>query len=346
MSHSSTEENNPQISRRESLSISALLNDEQIDPYDCLPTENDKKKLCRVSWSGPNYSSEEELQQQCDPLWRHGTTGVHESENSLIFTSIAKAKRRRISPEQYDRLMAAFLQNDTPSSSMREQLAHEIERSPGKSAVNVGFFDNIMFYQVWFQNRRAKRNRSKSIGDSSSNRSVSVPGGPAALARSRRPSYNFPYPPKENRNTSLPMQIRRASFSVIPTVHASPFSSTGQTTTPSRLMAPTLSLTPTPTPTATPMPTPTSPAVSVSSVPTGSPAVTATPLGARILAPRQHHDASLQQLHTHTRSMQGEPFFPHGIQCAIAGLTLSSHVSVKPNSSSALSSPSVDPSSK
>ncbi|KAI8888010.1 homeobox-domain-containing protein, partial [Backusella circina FSU 941] len=59
-----------------------------------------------------------------------------------------KAKRKRISPAQYNRLMEIFDQTDTPSSEIRENLANELDMTKRE-------------VQVWFQNRRAKMNRSK-----------------------------------------------------------------------------------------------------------------------------------------------------------------------------------------
>ncbi|ORE21943.1 hypothetical protein BCV71DRAFT_168896, partial [Rhizopus microsporus] len=55
-----------------------------------------------------------------------------------------KAKRKRITPAQYNRLMEIFDQTDTPSSEIRENLATELDMTKR---------------EVWFQNRRAKLNR-------------------------------------------------------------------------------------------------------------------------------------------------------------------------------------------
>ncbi|KAI9283669.1 homeobox domain-containing protein, partial [Umbelopsis sp. AD052] len=62
--------------------------------------------------------------------------------------STTKAKRKRITPDQFSQLMALFEHNDTPSYEIRDKLAGKI----GMSNREI---------QVWFQNRRAKANRAK-----------------------------------------------------------------------------------------------------------------------------------------------------------------------------------------
>ncbi|GAB5591976.1 hypothetical protein Unana1_06876 [Umbelopsis nana] len=62
--------------------------------------------------------------------------------------STTKAKRKRITPDQFAQLMALFEHNDTPSYEIRDKLAGKI----GMSNREI---------QVWFQNRRAKANRAK-----------------------------------------------------------------------------------------------------------------------------------------------------------------------------------------
>ncbi|KAI8063659.1 Homeodomain-like protein [Gilbertella persicaria] len=64
----------------------------------------------------------------------------------------SKAKRKRISTAQYERLMQVFDQTDTPSSEIRENLAVELDMTKRE-------------VQVWFQNRRAKVNRTKNTAN-------------------------------------------------------------------------------------------------------------------------------------------------------------------------------------
>ncbi|ORZ03112.1 homeobox domain-domain-containing protein, partial [Syncephalastrum racemosum] len=68
---------------------------------------------------------------------QHPPTAAHKGN------TIAKAKRKRITPQQFERLMEVFDQTDTPSTEIREKLADEL----GMTKREV---------QVWFQNRRAK----------------------------------------------------------------------------------------------------------------------------------------------------------------------------------------------
>ncbi|KAG2173211.1 hypothetical protein INT43_004585 [Umbelopsis isabellina] len=63
-------------------------------------------------------------------------------------TTSTKAKRKRITPDQFSQLMGLFEHNDTPSYEIRDKLASQI----GMSNREI---------QVWFQNRRAKANRAK-----------------------------------------------------------------------------------------------------------------------------------------------------------------------------------------
>ncbi|CAO3649637.1 unnamed protein product [Mucor hiemalis] len=62
--------------------------------------------------------------------------------------SINKPKRKRISPEQFCLLTELFQQTDTPSHEIRERLAKKLNMTNRE-------------VQVWFQNRRAKVNRSR-----------------------------------------------------------------------------------------------------------------------------------------------------------------------------------------
>ncbi|KAG0165768.1 Mix paired-like homeobox [Apophysomyces sp. BC1034] len=63
-------------------------------------------------------------------------------------TPTTKAKRKRITPEQFRRLSDLFERTDTPSYELREKVARELKMTNRE-------------VQVWFQNRRAKANRTR-----------------------------------------------------------------------------------------------------------------------------------------------------------------------------------------
>ncbi|KAL7309867.1 hypothetical protein PS15m_010696 [Mucor circinelloides] len=165
-------------SRRSSLAISALLNDVSIDPMQhplapntttqlpwnhdvkfrlpsCLPLPSpspmDYSPISSGS-SSPNgsldsFSRHSSITEPPD-LWSHSRTGMHQTNNGIIVSSLAKAKRKRILPHQYKRLMETFEKTDTPSSEIRSKLADELDMTKRE-------------VQVWFQNRRAKMSRSR-----------------------------------------------------------------------------------------------------------------------------------------------------------------------------------------
>ncbi|GAA5814683.1 hypothetical protein MFLAVUS_008182 [Mucor flavus] len=116
-----------ETSRRGSLAISALLNDDIIEPLK--PSSDDLSPILSSGTVSPVMG---------------GGANSH----------LSKAKRKRISPAQYNRLMEIFDQTDTPSSEIRENLAHELEMTKRE-------------VQVWFQNRRAKMNRTKNLNSTS-----------------------------------------------------------------------------------------------------------------------------------------------------------------------------------
>ncbi|KAI7906147.1 homeobox domain-containing protein [Cokeromyces recurvatus] len=183
--------------RRNSLAISALLNEVSINPlqhplapnntqnnediekYRFLPlpsplqqqqqqTDYFNISLSPASSSGtssPNGSSTDSRQSSIhhEPtdLWNHSRTGLHQTNNgNIVVSSLAKAKRKRILPHQYQRLMETFESTDTPSSEIREQLAKELDMTKRE-------------VQVWFQNRRAKMSRHRQQQRSSSSSSSS-----------------------------------------------------------------------------------------------------------------------------------------------------------------------------
>lgn len=94
------------MNRRGSLAISALLNQDAIDPL-----KNDGQVLSPVQ-SGSTSPASSQLPEQ--------------QETASNQSQLSKAKRKRISPAQYNRLMEIFDQTDTPSSEIRENLAIEL----------------------------------------------------------------------------------------------------------------------------------------------------------------------------------------------------------------------------
>jgi hypothetical protein len=117
------------MSRRGSLAISALLNEDTIDPL-----KNDQR-FRSASLSPIKSSSTSPISSQ------------HQEQQEILNQSqLSKAKRKRISPAQYNRLMEIFDQTDTPSSEIRENLA--IELSMTKREV-----------QVWIKNGKQRKEK-------------------------------------------------------------------------------------------------------------------------------------------------------------------------------------------
>lgn len=102
------------INRRGSLAISALLNDE--------PSKQSIEDLSPIISSGT-----------VSPVMGGGRAG----------SQLIKAKRKRISPAQYNRLMEIFDQTDTPSSEIRENLAEELEMTKREVQVNRNMYTCI-----------------------------------------------------------------------------------------------------------------------------------------------------------------------------------------------------------
>ncbi|KAL0139366.1 Homeodomain-like DNA binding domain-containing transcription factor [Mucor lusitanicus] len=147
------------MNRRGSLAISALLNQDAIDPL-----KNDGQVL--------------------SPLPEQQETASNQSQ-------LSKAKRKRISPAQYNRLMEIFDQTDTPSSEIRENLAIELNMTKRE-------------VQVWFQNRRAKMNRSKNMHNKRQRHASLIPyTNNFYHSKPRRASA---YPVLENSNVYDPPQ--------------------------------------------------------------------------------------------------------------------------------------------
>lgn len=151
--------------RRSSLAISALLNEVSIDPMQHplapnttttahLPWNNDIKFRLTTcppppqtnyspissGSSSPNgsldsFSRQSSITEPSD-LWSHSRTGMHQTNNGIVVSSLAKAKRKRILPHQYKKLMETFEKTDTPSSEIRGQLADELDMTKREVQVN------------------------------------------------------------------------------------------------------------------------------------------------------------------------------------------------------------------
>ncbi|KAI8358574.1 homeobox domain-containing protein [Blakeslea trispora] len=160
--------------RRGSLSISALLNDDS-DP------RTSEYTFDRSSSTSPVLSSG-----QTSP-----TTAKQMS------SQLSKAKRKRISPSQYNRLMEVFDQTDTPSSEIRENLANELDMTKRE-------------VQVWFQNRRAKMNRSRNMTNSRRHSAFIPP--PLSRTTSAVEGVHLPY----HQHSQLPSKSQ-----ILPFAHVS-----------------------------------------------------------------------------------------------------------------------------
>ncbi|KAJ2964968.1 hypothetical protein NQZ79_g194 [Umbelopsis isabellina] len=174
--------------RRESLAISAILNEESIEPRSPPDTEMDlDPRWKRRTW--PSFQTafppiSDSPHRQDDPMQMVPapsglppflTTSQQSKSNSnqilvpeeatvrhlpdgIVVCGITKGKRKRISPDQLRALVQVFKETDTPSSEVREKLAEQLDMSKRE-------------VQVWFQNRRAKASRMKGpIRDNSTDR--------------------------------------------------------------------------------------------------------------------------------------------------------------------------------
>ncbi|ORX62292.1 homeobox-domain-containing protein [Hesseltinella vesiculosa] len=117
-----------------------------------------------------------------------------------------KAKRKRISTQQLNRLMAIFQQTDTPSSEVREQLANELDMTKRE-------------VQVWFQNRRAKASRARAA--------AAQAAAQVAMTNANfgYPANIMPMPPSQQRwsdPSGAYMSLPRRSSSFIPNEHNHP----------------------------------------------------------------------------------------------------------------------------
>jgi hypothetical protein len=141
---------------RRNLTIASLLNDVSVEPL----SDASNKEI--PPWDGPLYSYQAESSPSCSssttmdesdtskfscsPLSSRSTSPVdlwnytqpNAYSGSIIASSFSKAKRKRILPHQYTRLMKMFEETDTPSSEIRAQLASELDMT--NREVQVTFF--------------------------------------------------------------------------------------------------------------------------------------------------------------------------------------------------------------
>ncbi|KAG0177554.1 Mix paired-like homeobox [Apophysomyces sp. BC1034] len=147
--------------------------------------------MSTISSPGPLQTEHDNTTPRTDPgseaMWDCPSTGTHQTNSGhIVVSSLAKAKRKRILPHQYNRLMYVFEQTDTPSSEMREQLAIELEMTKRE-------------VQVWFQNRRAKNSRAR----------VKAAGGSSMAGHRRRQSHSMT--PSSTKPFIDSSHLRRAS---------------------------------------------------------------------------------------------------------------------------------------
>ncbi|KAF7723351.1 hypothetical protein EC973_002099 [Apophysomyces ossiformis] len=143
-------------SRQGPLAISAILNEEPIDPIPYRPapepsppwTVVDKfenlgyfpSPMSTLSSPGPlrnERANTPQINAGSEAMWDYPSAGMHQTHSGeIIVSSLAKSKRKRILPHQFNRLMEVFAQTNTPSSEIREQLANELEMT--KREVQTG----------------------------------------------------------------------------------------------------------------------------------------------------------------------------------------------------------------
>ncbi|CAO3663935.1 unnamed protein product [Umbelopsis vinacea] len=154
--------------RRESLSISAILNEESVEPKAPLLDEKIANKSKRHTWpntsasfphlagKSPYYAEEpmnivpapspvklppqyiaSHIQQSKSQQSKSSSNQilvpeeatVRQLPDGFVVCGITKGKRKRISPEQLKALLDVFHQTDTPSSELREKLAEDLNMS-------------------------------------------------------------------------------------------------------------------------------------------------------------------------------------------------------------------------
>ncbi|KAI8577178.1 hypothetical protein K450DRAFT_253230 [Umbelopsis ramanniana AG] len=164
--------------RRDSLSISAILNEDSVEPKGQMMDIISDSKRKRYTWPGCSNNSilhplgsfqpnvEEPMNivpvpttLQSPPRYVTSKSDsnqilvpeeatIRQLPDGFVVCGITKGKRKRISPEQLKALLEVFEQTDTPSSQLREELAERLNMSKRE-------------VQVWFQNRRAKASRMR-----------------------------------------------------------------------------------------------------------------------------------------------------------------------------------------
>lgn len=135
--------------RRGSMAISALLNEESVEP---LPTPAIERHYSQQFFSDDNenvdhLSVDRKTSSPSHTMSNSSVAGpnsaaridnsVPKNESSAsIPGTMAKAKRKRVTQEQFQRLMQVFEQIDTPSSEIRENLANELGMTKREVQVN------------------------------------------------------------------------------------------------------------------------------------------------------------------------------------------------------------------
>ncbi|OZJ01536.1 hypothetical protein BZG36_05724 [Bifiguratus adelaidae] len=106
------------------------------------PNSNDTGDVSATDGNGTGNETSRKVKK------KGASGGIANSTDKPSNAPPQKAKRKRITPEQLQDLVALFEQTDTPSFEVRESLAKKL----GMTNREI---------QVWFQNRRAKANRAK-----------------------------------------------------------------------------------------------------------------------------------------------------------------------------------------
>jgi Homeodomain len=145
--------------RRESLSISAILNEDSVEPKGHMVDSISDSKRKRYTWPAYSFAS---ISQPLSPFQRNAEepmngvpaptashsppryvtsksdsnqilvpeeATVRQLPDGFVVCGITKGKRKRISPEQLKALLEVFEQTDTPSSQLREELAERLKMS-------------------------------------------------------------------------------------------------------------------------------------------------------------------------------------------------------------------------
>ncbi|KAI8987549.1 hypothetical protein BDF20DRAFT_850852 [Mycotypha africana] len=113
----------PIMNRRSSLAISALLNNESIEPR-MMASAATNRQSGSVSPATTNSNMDSGDTTPISSIVSSKTNGT---SNGIVNSSqLSRHKRKRTTPAQFTRLMEIFDQTDTPSSEVRKNLATEL----------------------------------------------------------------------------------------------------------------------------------------------------------------------------------------------------------------------------